>query len=202
MSRGDTKAASFELTAENLARADTVIAKYPQGRQQSAVLAVLDLCQRQNGGWLTQAAIEYAARLLDMPEIRVHEVATFYSMLKLRPVGRHLVNVCTTTPCWLRGSDDIVRACEQTLGIELGETTADGKFTLGEVECLGACVNAPVLQVDEAYYEDLDAGTAAAVLKAFKRGKPPPPGSQTGRQGSCPIGGATTLKDLRFSEGG
>ena len=130
MNGGDPKPAGFELTSESLARAEAVIAKYPEGRQQSAVLAVLDLCQRQNGGWLSQAAIEYTGRLLDMAAIRVHEVASFYTMLSLRPVGRHRVNVCTTTPCWLRGSDDIVRACEAALGIQLGETTADGEFRI------------------------------------------------------------------------
>ncbi len=202
MSGGDAKPAGFELTSANLARVEAVVAKYPEGRQQSAVLAVLDLCQRQNGGWLSQAAMEYTGRLLDMAAIRVHEVASFYTMFSLRPAGRHRVNVCTTTPCWLRGSDDIVRACEAALGIKLGETTADGEFSLGEVECLGACVNAPVLQVDEAYYEDLDPASAAAVLKACMGGKPPPAGSRAGRQTSCPVGGATTLKDLTFAEAG
>ncbi len=191
----------FELTQENLDLANNSIAKYPAGRQQSAALPVLDLCQRQGGGWLSQAAIEYVARFLDMPAIRVHEVATFYAMFRLRPVGRHLVQVCTTTPCWLMGSDGVVKACERALGIGLGETTADGAFTLAEVECLGACVNAPILQVGEKYYEDLDPDSATAVLEAFKRGATPKPGSQTGRHGSCPIEGATTLKEIGLPEG-
>ena len=191
----------FELTPENLDLANIMVAKYPPGRQQSAALPVLDLCQRQGGGWLSQAAIEYAARFLDMPAIRVHEVATFYSMFRLRPVGRHLVQVCTTTPCWLVGSDGVVNACERVLVIGLGETTADGEFTLAEVECLGACVNAPILQVGDEYYEDLDPDSATAILEAFKRGETPKPGSQTGRQGSCPIGGATTLKQMGLPEG-
>ena len=186
----------FELTPENLDLANIMIAKYPPGRQQSAALPVLDLCQRQGGGWLSQAAIESVARFLDMPAIRVYEVATFYSMFTLRPLGRHLVQVCTTTPCWLVGSDGVVKACERVLGIGLGETTADGEFTLTEVECLGACVNAPILQVGDEYYEDLDPDSATAVLEAFKRGETPKPGSQTGRQGSCPIEGATTLKEI------
>jgi NADH-quinone oxidoreductase subunit E len=193
--------AQFELTPENLDLANIMVAKYPPGRQQSAALPVLDLCQRQGGGWLSQAAIEYAARFLDMPAIRVHEVATFYSMFRLRPVGRHLVQVCTTTPCWLMGSDGVVKACERVLGIGLGETTADGEFTLAEVECLGACVNAPILQVGEEYYEDLDPDSATAILEAFTRGETPKPGSQTGRQGSCPIEGATTLKQMGLPEG-
>jgi NADH-quinone oxidoreductase subunit E len=190
--------ASFELTPENLAEVKRIIGKYPEGRQQSAVLPVLDLCQRQNQGWLPQAAIEFVARLLDMPAIRVHEVATFYTMLNLKPVGRRLVQVCTTTPCWLMGSDDIVRTCEATLGVELGETSADGAFTLREVECLGACVNAPVMQVDEEYYEDLDAEKATAVLEAVKRGETPPPGPQGERRTSCPAGGPTTLTELQI----
>ena len=193
--------AQFELTPENLDLANIMVAKYPPGRQQSAALPVLDLCQRQGGGWLSQAAIEYVARFLDMPAIRVHEVATFYSMFRLRPVGRHLVQVCTTTPCWLMGSDGVVKACERALGIGLGETTADGEFTLAEVECLGACVNAPILQVGDEYYEDLDPDLATAILEAFKRGETPKAGSQTGRQGSCPIEGATTLKQMGLPEG-
>ena len=193
--------AQFELTPENLDLANIMVAKYPPGRQQSAALPVLDLCQRQGGGWLSQAAIEYVARFLDMPAIRVHEVATFYSMFRLRPVGRHLVQVCTTTPCWLMGSDGVVKACERVLGIGLGETTADGEFTLAEVECLGACVNAPILQVGEEYYEDLDPDSTTAILEAFKRGEKPKAGSQTGRQGSCPIEGATTLKQMGLPEG-
>ena len=193
--------AQFELTPENLDLANIMVAKYPPGRQQSAALPVLDLCQRQGGGWLSQAAIEYVARFLDMPAIRVHEVATFYSMFRLRTVGRHLVQVCTTTPCWLMGSDGVVKACERVLGIGLGETTADGEFTLAEVECLGACVNAPILQVGDEYYEDLDPDSATAVLEAFKRGETPKVGSQTGRQGSCPIEGATTLKQMGLPEG-
>lgn len=193
--------AQFELTPENLDLANIMVAKYPPGRRQSAALPVLDLCQRQGGGWLSQAAIEYVARFLDMPAIRVHEVASFYSMFRLRPVGRHLVQVCTTTPCWLMGSDGVVKACERVLGIGLGETTADGEFTLAEVECLGACVNGPILQVGEEYYEDLDPDSAAAVLEAFKRGEKPKAGSQTGRQGSCPIEGATTLKQMGLPEG-
>ncbi len=193
--------AQFELTPENLDLANIMVAKYPPGRQQSAALPVLDLCQRQGGGWLSQAVIEYVARFLDMPAIRVHEVATFYSMFRLRPVGRHLVQVCNTTPCWLMGSDGVVKACERALGIGLGETTADGAFTLAEVECLGACVNAPILQVGEEYYEDLDPDSTTAILEAFKRGEKPKAGSQTGRQGSCPIEGATTLKQMGLPEG-
>ena len=183
----------FEFTAENLEQAEGFIARYPEGRQRSAVMPLLDLAQRQNGGWLPDGAVEAIADMLEMAPIRVLEVATFYSMYKLQPVGRHQVNVCTTTPCWLRGSDAVVGACERALGIGMGETTADGEFTLGEVECLGACVNAPVVQIGDEYYEDLDADSTTRILEALKRGETPSPGSQTGRQTSAPEGGPTVL---------
>ncbi|HXC92103.1 MAG TPA: NADH-quinone oxidoreductase subunit NuoE [Stellaceae bacterium] len=185
--------ASFEFTPENLERAKAHIAKYPEGRQASAVLALLDLAQRQCGGWLPRAAMDRVAQTLGMAPIRVYEVASFYTMLNLRPVGRWLLQACTTTPCWLRGSDAVVGACERKLGIGLGGTTADGLFTLIEVECLGACVNAPVLQVNDDFYEDLDGPATEALLDALRDGQPPPPGSAIGRRGSEPVTGRTTL---------
>ena len=185
--------ASFEFTAENLERARWHIAKYPPGRQQSAVLPLLDLAQRQSGGWLPRAAMDYVAEMLGMPRIRVYEVATFYTMLNLRPVGRYLLQACTTTPCWLRGSDAVVAACEKKLGIGMGSTTEDGMFTLVEVECIGACVNAPILQVNDDFYEDLDGPATEALLDAFRAGSSPPAGSVIGRLGSAPINGKTTL---------
>jgi NADH-quinone oxidoreductase E subunit len=185
--------AAFAFSPENLERARAHIAKYPPGRQASAILALLDLAQRQNGGWLPRAAMDYVAEMLGMAPIRVYEAATFYTMFHLRPVGRYLLQACTTTPCWLRGSDEVVAACERKLGVGLGETTADGLFTLIEVECLGACVNAPILQVNDDYYEDLDGAATEALLDAFRDGKPPPPGSVIGRRGSEPLGGPTTL---------
>ena len=185
--------ASFEFTPENLDRAKAHIAKYPAGRQASAVLPLLDLAQRQTGGWLPRAAMDYVAAMLQMPAIRVYEVASFYTMLNLKPVGRHLLQACTTTPCWLRGSDAVVAACEKKLGIPVGGTTPDGLFTLVEVECLGACVNAPILQVNDDFYEDLDGPATEALLEALRAGSPPPPGSVIGRHGSEPIGGRTTL---------
>ena len=184
---------SFEFSPENLDLAKAHIAKYPPGRQASAVLALLDLAQRQSGGWLPRAAMDYVAQMLGMAPIRVYEVATFYTMLHLQPVGRYLLQACTTTPCWLRGSDDVVAACEKKLGIAMGETTADGLFTLIEVECLGACVNAPVLQVNDDFYEDLDGPATEALLDAFRAGSPPPPGSVIGRRSSEPVTGPTTL---------
>ena len=187
--------APFAFTAENEAQAQAAIAKYPEGRQASAVLALLDLAQRQNEGWLSRAAIEYVAERLAMPVIGVEEVATFYSMFNLRPVGRHLVQVCTTTPCWLRGSDAVLGACRESLGVEVGGTSEDGLFTLVEVECLGACCNAPMMQINDDYYEDLDAEATRRVLEALRRGETPAAGSQTGRHTSEPVGGPTTLKD-------
>ena len=186
---------SFAFTPENLAKAKAYIAKYPPGRQASAVLPLLDLAQRQSGGWLPLAAMHAVADLLEMPRIRVYEVATFYTMLNLKPVGRYLLQACTTTPCWLRGSDDVVAACEKKLGIGIGETTADGLFTLVEVECLGACVNAPILQVNDDFYEDLDGPKTEALLDALRAGKPPPKGSLAGRTGSAAASGKTSLTE-------
>jgi NADH-quinone oxidoreductase subunit E len=186
---------TFEFTPENLDRARAHIAKYPPGRQASAVLPLLDLAQRQMGGWLPRAAMDYVAGLLDMAPIRVYEVATFYTMLNLRPVGRYLLQACTTTPCWLRGSDAVVAACEKKLGIGVGGSTEDGLFSLIEVECLGACVNAPILQVNDDFYEDLDGPATEALIDALRAGSPPPPGSVIGRHGSAPIGGKTTLTE-------
>jgi NADH-quinone oxidoreductase E subunit len=185
--------ASFDFTPENLDRARAHIAKYPPGRQASAVLALLDLAQRQHGGWLPRAAMDRVAALLGMARIRVYEVATFYTMFNLQPVGRYLLQACTTTPCWLRGSDEVVHACQKKLDIGVGGTTSDGLFTLVEVECLGACVNAPILQVNDDFYEDLDGPAAEALLDALREDNPPSPGSITGRRGSEPFGGLTTL---------
>jgi NADH-quinone oxidoreductase subunit E len=186
--------ASFAFAPEMLERAKAHIAKYPPGRQASAVLPLLDLAQRQHGGWLPRAAMDYVADMLEMAPIRVYEVASFYTMFNLRPVGRWLLQACTTTPCWLRGSDEVVAACERKLRIGVGSSTPDGLFTLVEVECLGACVNAPILQVNDDFYEDLDGPATEALLNALRDGKAPPPGSVIGRRGSEPVGGRTTLK--------
>jgi NADH-quinone oxidoreductase subunit E len=185
----------FEFTAENLERAKSHIAKYPAGRQQSAVLPLLDLAQRQSGGWLPLAAMHAVGDMLGMPHIRVYEVATFYTMFNLRPVGRYLLQACTTTPCVLRGSDAVVAACEKKLGVGIGGTSADGLFTLVEVECLGACVNAPILQVNDDFYEDIDGPATEALIDALRAGNPPPVGSMTGRGGSAPRSGRTTLTE-------
>lgn len=185
---------AFAFTAENMDLAKRIIAKYPAGRQASAVMPLLDLAQRQNGNWLPRAAMDYVADLLEMPRIRVYEVATFYTMYNHTPVGRHLIQVCTTTPCWLRGSDAVVSTCEKELGVTLGGTTDDGQFTLREVECSGACVNAPVVQIGDDYFEDVGPEEMKRIIDALRRGEVPPHGSQIGRQASCPKGGPTTLK--------
>ncbi len=184
---------TFAFTPENTKKAKAAIAAYPNGRQASAVLALLDLAQRQNGGWLPRAAMDAVAGFLDMPPMRVYEVATFYNMYNLEPVGRHHIQVCTNVSCWLRGSDDVLAACRNALGIGLGETSADGGFTLSEVECLGACVNAPMMMIDGDYYEDLDAGTATAILAELKNGGTPRRGPQSRRKSCEPAGGLTTL---------
>jgi NADH-quinone oxidoreductase E subunit len=191
--------AHFAFTPENLEKAKAYIAKYPSGRQASAVLPLLDLAQRQHDNWLPRAAMDHVAALLSMAPIRVYEVATFYTMFNLRPVGKHFFQICTTTPCWLRGSDDVVAACKRKLGIEIGESTADGLFTLREVECLGACVNAPIIQVNDDFYEDLDGASTEALIDALTRGEKPPMGSVRHRQTSAPEGGATTLRELSFA---
>ena len=192
----------FVFTPDNLERARAIIAKYPAGRQASAVMPLLDLAQRQNQNWLPRAAMDYVADFLEMPRMRVYEVATFYTMYNRAPVGKHFVQVCTTTPCWLRGSDDIVAACEHKLGIGVGETTDDGQFTVVEVECLGACVNAPMVQINDDYFEDLTPERMEEILDMLARGEAPPSGSQTGRGGSMPGPGPTTLKDRASASGG
>jgi NADH-quinone oxidoreductase E subunit len=189
----------FALTGENRAKADKIIAKYPPGRQASAVIPLLHLAQAQNGGWLDRAAMDHVSEILDMAPIRVYEVASFYTMFNLQPVGKHLLEICTTTPCWLRGSDAIVKACEQRLGIDLGETTKDGAFTLREVECLGACVNAPMMQIGDEYFEDLDPESTVKLIDALARGDKPKPGPQSSRHTSEPIGGLTTLTSVKSS---
>ncbi len=198
---GPEQPGSFAFTPENQERAKAIIAKYPPGRQQSAVMPLLDLAQRQSGNWLPRAAMDHVADMLGMPRIKAYEVATFYSMYNLKPVGKHLVQICTTTPCWLVGSDGIVDACKKRLGIGLGETTPDGRFTIVEVECLGACVNAPMVQINDDYYEDLTPENTVALLDALAEGRAVTPGSQTGRHGSQAASGPTSLRDAARAAG-
>jgi len=189
---------NFAWTAENAAQAKAIIARYPPGRQHSAIIPLLDLAQRQVGaetntqGWLPIPVIEFAGAQLNMPFIRAYEVATFYTMFNLSPVGRFHVQVCGTTPCMLKGSDDVLDACYKR-GLKKGHTTADGLFTLNEVECLGACANAPMVQINDDNYEDLTFETTTAVLDALARGETPKPGPQIDRQTSAPEGGPTSL---------
>lgn len=184
---------SFAFTSDNMKQIDAIIARYPKGRQKSAIMPLLDLAQRQSaaegaraekpyGGWITTAAMDEIARILEVSKVKVYEVATFYSMYNLRPVGQHHVQLCTTTPCWLRGSGALVKACKDKLGIDIGQTSDDGKFTLSEVECLGACVNAPMVQINDDYFEDLTPERMAEILVLLAEGKDIPVGSQIGRQ--------------------
>ena len=193
---------NFAWTQKWADKAKAAIARYPEGRQRSAVMALLDYAQRQVGeetntqGWLPIPVIEFVARELDMPVVRVLEVATFYFMYNLVPVGRFHVQVCGTTPCMLRGSDDLFKACHKR-GMELGHTTADGLFTLTEVECMGNCASAPMVQINDDNYEDLTAERLDAVLDALAAGGTPKTGTQEpGRHTVEPLGGPTTLKDM------
>lgn len=192
---------NFAWTAENAEKAREIMARYPAGRQQSCTIPFLDLAQRQVGaetntqGWLPVPVIEFIARELELPYIRVYEVATFYTMFNLAPVGRYHVQVCGTTPCMLRGSDDVLAACAAR-GMKKGHTTPDGLFTLTEVECMGNCANAPMVQINDDNFEDLDYDKTLAVLDALARGETPKAGPQNGRHTSEPEGGPTTLKAM------
>jgi NADH-quinone oxidoreductase subunit E len=182
----------FEFTPENLSWANAQIAKYPEGRQQSAVIPLLWQAQKQHGGWLPEPAIRYVGELLDMAFIRVLEVATFYTMFNLEPVGRHHVQLCGTTPCWLRGADDLKAVCREVIGPEK-TVSDDGSLSWIEVECLGACVNAPMVQINDDFYEDLTGATLEVILGKLRKGEDVPTGSQTGRQTSAPEGGPIVL---------
>jgi len=187
-------AEEFAFTAENLEAAKAIVAKYPEGREASATMPLLTLAQRQNDNWLPRAAMDVVADMVGLAPMRVYEVATFYTMYNLKPVGKNFVQVCTNISCLLKGSDDVFKVCKKKLGIGNGETTPDGQFTLLEVECLGACVNAPMMQIGDDYYEDLDAASTEKVLDALAKGETPTPGSQAGKRVGCqPAGGLTTL---------
>jgi NADH-quinone oxidoreductase subunit E len=193
---------SFSFTPANLEWAKAQIAKYPEGRQQSAVIPVLWRAQEQSGGWLPKKAIEAVAELLGMARIRVLEVATFYTMFNLSPVGKFYVQLCGTTPCMLRGSEDLKKICKRMIG-EQDHVTEDGLFSWTEVECLGACVNAPMVQINYDYYEDLTPDILTQLLNDLSAGRKPTPGPQIDRQMSAPVGGPTTLTDPSlFSDNG
>lgn len=189
----------FAFDAASEAEIEKIIARYPAGKQASAVIPLLYIVQRQMGrvtgsAWVPRVAMDVIAQRLSMPPMRVYEVATFYLMFNTKPIGRYHLQVCGTTPCMLRGSDDVLAACKSAGGLKgYGDTSADGLFTLTEVECLGACVNAPILQVDDDYYEDLDYDSTVRLIEALKRGERPPHGSAIGRQTSAPEGGPMVL---------
>jgi NADH-quinone oxidoreductase subunit E len=192
---------AFDWNAINREKAAEIIARYPPGRQQSAVMPLLDLAQRQVGaetttqGWLPVPVIEFVAAQLGMPYMRAYEVASFYTMYNLAPVGRYHVQVCGTTPCMLRGSDDVLSACANK-GLSKGHTTPDGLFTLTEVECLGACANAPMVQINDDNFEDLTYDSMTTILDKLAAGEAVTPGPQVERQVSCPEGGPTTLREM------
>jgi NADH-quinone oxidoreductase E subunit len=185
----------FKFNQANLKQAKEILALYPKHNSKSALVPLLDLAQRQNSGWLSKEAIEYIADFLSLPVMQVYEVVTFYSMFNLKPVGKYFIQICTTTPCWLRGSDEIVDVCKKHLqGIPYDTVSADGFFSMREVECLGGCANAPVVQINDDYYEDLDAKAMLAVLNGLKEGKDVKTGSQTQRQASSPKGFVSQTK--------
>jgi NADH-quinone oxidoreductase subunit E len=193
---------SFAFDAESEANIQKIVARYPAGKQASAVIPLLYVVQKQmkrqtDSAWVPRVGMDAVAARLGMAPMRVYEVATFYFMFNTKPIGRFHLQVCGTTPCWLRGSDAVLKACKDAGKLKgYGDTSADGLFTLSEVECLGGCVNAPILAVDDDYYEDLDYDSTVKLLEALKRGERPQPGSVVGRQTSAPVGGPTTLVDL------
>ena len=189
----DKQPDSFAFTPENMDWAATQIDKYPEGRQASAVLPLLWQAQKQGGGWLSEPAIRCVADMLGMPYMRALEVATFYSMFNLSPVGKYFVQLCGTTPCWLRGADDLKAVCRRQIG-EPGDISEDDKLSWIEVECLGACVNAPMVQINDDFYEDLTADTFERLLEDLRHGRNVMTGPQNGRQASAPEGGPTVLK--------
>ncbi|MCE9521463.1 MAG: NADH-quinone oxidoreductase subunit NuoE [Alphaproteobacteria bacterium] len=195
--------ANFAFTPENKAWAEKQIKKYPDGREASAVVPLLWRAQEQNGGHVTEPMIRVIAEMLHMSKIRVLEIATFYTMFNLKPVGANLIQVCTTTPCWLRGSDAVVAACKKHIHPHPETVSEDGKFSWMEVECLGACVNAPVVQIRDDFFEDLDGPRTEALINDLRTGREPKPGSQIGRQTSAPEGGPQTLTDpALYAKGG
>lgn len=190
----DNPSIPFEFTEENKKRVLAILNIYPEGHKRGAMIPLLDLAQRQHG-WLPISAMHKVADILGLPNMRVYEVATFYTMFMRKPTGTYHIQVCTTTPCWLRGSDEVMNVCKKKLGISPGETTKDGKFTISEVECLGACVNAPMIAVNDDYYEDLTAKDTEEILDDLKHGKVPRPGPRNGRFASEPAGRLTSLTE-------
>ena len=216
MKKSDALNAPFQpetFRFNDLEQVEEIFARYPKGQKRSGIMPLLDLAQRQvaaegpygdlpvGGGWIPRAAMDEIADLCGVPPIKVYEVATFYSMYNLAPVGKYLIQICTTTPCWLCASDDIVAACTKTLGIKMGQTTTDGYFTLMEVECLGACANAPMVQINDLYYEDLTGARMTEILESLRKDEVPPAGPQNGRKGSMALGGPTSLQEQAKTAG-
>ena len=187
----------FEFTNDSLTEANKIIAKYPNGKQQSAVMALLYIAQKQHDNWIPLSAMKYIGKLLDMPYVKVYEVATFYTMYNLSPVGKHFVQVCTTTPCMIRGAYKIVEACKEKISENENEFVKEKNCSWMEVECLGACINAPMMQINENYYEDLDKEKALKILDDVITGKTPKHGSFRGRLNSEPENNRKTLLDVK-----
>ena len=188
---------SFEFNQASLDTAKVIVSKYPEGKQQSAVMALLYIAQRQNDNWIPLAAMKYIAKFLDMPYIKVYEVATFYSMYNLSPVGKYFIQVCTTTPCMIRGANKLVEACKEKISENESELSKDKTCSWMEVECLGACVNAPMMQINDNYYEDLDKEKTLKILESLLKGETPKPGSYRGRINNEPENNRKTLLDLK-----
>ena len=184
---------NFEFDEKNMQAANKIVSNYPEGKQQSAVMALLYIAQRQNDNWIPLKAMKYIAKFLDMPYIKVYEVATFYSMYNLSPVGKYFFQICTTTPCMLRGAYDLIKVCKKKISDRENDLSEDGKISWMEVECLGACVNAPMMQVNEDYYEDLNDKKLEEIIEAIYQNKIPKPGSYTGRINSEPVNNRKTL---------
>ncbi|CAD6199040.1 unnamed protein product [Caenorhabditis auriculariae] len=184
----------FKFSEDNEKRIKAILANYPEGHKVAALIPLLDLAQRQHG-WLPITAMHEVARILEVPRMRAYEVATFYTMFNRQPVGKYFLQVCATTPCMLRGAETITETIEKKLGIHAGESTADGLFTLAEVECLGACVNAPMVQINDDYYEDLTPKDMEKIIDELKAGKQPMKGPYSGRLAAEPFGGLTSLKE-------
>ena len=192
--------ANFEFNDSSLEAANIIISKYPKGKQQSAVMALLYIAQRQNKNWIPLAAMKYIAKLLDMPYIKVYEVATFYSMYNLSPVGKYFVQVCTTTPCMIRGAYKLVEACKEKISENESELSSDKSCSWMEVECLGACVNAPMMQINDDYYEDLNKEKAIKIFNQILNGEKPKPGSYRGRVNNEPENNRKTLLDFKNAQ--
>jgi len=188
---------NFEFSSSSLGVAKTIIAKYPKDKQQSAVMALLYLAQKQNSNWIPLAAMKYIGKFLDMPYIKVYEVATFYTMYNLAPVGKHFIQVCTTTPCMIRGANKIIEACKEKISENENQLSKDQSCSWIEVECLGACVNAPMMQINNDYYEDLDKEKTIKIFDEILNGETPKPGSYRGRINNEPENNRKTLMDLK-----